>query len=120
MSSYSNATKDNTNSTQESTRKRKSSVSSFNIMDLPSEILLHIFSFLGSWKYGSRQCHIVDVTSMVCEQWHQLSCEPSLWKDHKVVLVEEDFPKEIKKEAVVSTQSTGTLTNSTCNHFHYG
>eukprot|EP01112_Ceratiomyxa_fruticulosa_P007888 TRINITY_DN2055_c0_g3_i1.p1 TRINITY_DN2055_c0_g3~~TRINITY_DN2055_c0_g3_i1.p1 ORF type:complete len:393 (-),score=50.90 TRINITY_DN2055_c0_g3_i1:131-1309(-) len=123
MSSGLNATKTNTSGTQDHTRQRKSSPEAFSIMDLPSEIIVYIFSHLDLCWYGHHQYHLTDVASLVCKQWYQLSLEPSLWQEYNMQLDEVLFPKEIKKlvkpkySKVQLLEFHGDMGNSSSAHY---
>jgi hypothetical protein len=45
-----------------------------NINDIPSELLLHIFSYLP-------QCDLINTTDQVCQYWRQLCLSPPLWRN---------------------------------------
>jgi len=47
--------------------------SNFNINDLPTEILLHLFSFLS-------QKELLLTVAPVCQLWHELSSDPLFWR----------------------------------------
>eukprot|EP01112_Ceratiomyxa_fruticulosa_P019122 TRINITY_DN620_c0_g1_i2.p1 TRINITY_DN620_c0_g1~~TRINITY_DN620_c0_g1_i2.p1 ORF type:complete len:384 (-),score=51.68 TRINITY_DN620_c0_g1_i2:126-1277(-) len=73
---------------------------SFSINDVPSEILVHIFSQLSpfsdiSYGEGFRYYHPLVAVSLVCKQWNQLCLEPAVWEDYELTLHEDTFPKDI-------------------------
>eukprot|EP01112_Ceratiomyxa_fruticulosa_P015025 TRINITY_DN4371_c0_g2_i3.p1 TRINITY_DN4371_c0_g2~~TRINITY_DN4371_c0_g2_i3.p1 ORF type:complete len:389 (+),score=58.67 TRINITY_DN4371_c0_g2_i3:106-1272(+) len=89
------------NSTTSDTRKRKLSVSCFNINILPSEIMVLILSKLRSphivLDEDYRFFEQIEDISLVCKWWRQLSVEPTVWSDYTIYLKEETFPRDLKK-----------------------
>ena len=55
-----------------------------NINDIPSELLLHIFSYLP-------QRDLFITTDQVCQYWRQLCLSPPLWKHVKYSAIRGDF-----------------------------
>eukprot|EP01112_Ceratiomyxa_fruticulosa_P008179 TRINITY_DN2112_c0_g1_i1.p1 TRINITY_DN2112_c0_g1~~TRINITY_DN2112_c0_g1_i1.p1 ORF type:complete len:282 (-),score=26.04 TRINITY_DN2112_c0_g1_i1:12-857(-) len=82
-------------------RKRRLEDFRLNINFLPSEIIVHIFSFLKVERpkdhdYWNQLSQLICL-SLVCKQWNVLSQEPSLWEHYLMELEESKFPEQIKK-----------------------
>eukprot|EP01112_Ceratiomyxa_fruticulosa_P019184 TRINITY_DN623_c0_g2_i10.p1 TRINITY_DN623_c0_g2~~TRINITY_DN623_c0_g2_i10.p1 ORF type:complete len:406 (+),score=27.96 TRINITY_DN623_c0_g2_i10:248-1465(+) len=112
--------------TSTNTRKRKWETDfHLEINDLPSEVLLHILSYLhvdDICNYHIYLYQLIDI-SLVCRKWHGLSQEPSLWEYYPMYLDEEKFPEELGKlvnpklNRIHSVYFTGTRTSPFSPHY---